>query len=223
MANTTYSNFFLSNEVEDQYNSHLDLQQFCTVDNSLTGTAGMTRKIHVYKATSGTEKLTKGQGNTKSIEASFTEKEYTVLLAQNRFDYYDEEAMTDPMIVTTGMGFAGTDIFNTENADIYAAYKSAKMAFVTSSLGFDAFVDAAAMMNLENLEDAGIFGFVNPADMAKVRKALKDDSQIRRGVCKERLRRNCRRNQYLRQEGRRRRQDHHRDQEGGHALQQEGH
>ena len=58
MANTTYSNFFLSNEVEDQYNSHLDLQQFCTVDNSLTGTAGMTRKIHVYKATSGTEKLT---------------------------------------------------------------------------------------------------------------------------------------------------------------------
>ena len=36
MANTTYSNFFLSNEVEDQYNSHLDLQQFCTVDNSLT-------------------------------------------------------------------------------------------------------------------------------------------------------------------------------------------
>jgi hypothetical protein len=49
MANTTYSNFFLSNEVEDQYNSHLDLQQFCTVDNGLNGTAGMTRKIHVYK------------------------------------------------------------------------------------------------------------------------------------------------------------------------------
>lgn len=175
MANTTYSNFFLSNEVEDQYNSHLDLQQFCTVDNSLTGTAGMTRKIHVYKATSGTEKLTKGQGNTKSIEASFTEKEYTILLAQNRFDYYDEEAMTDPMIVTTGMQFAGTDLFNTENADIYAAYKSAKMAFVTSSLGFDAFVDAAAMMNLENLEGVNIFGFINPSDMAKVRKALKDD------------------------------------------------
>ena len=31
MANTTYSNFFLSNEVEDQYNSHLDLQQFCKI------------------------------------------------------------------------------------------------------------------------------------------------------------------------------------------------
>ena len=38
MAHKIYENFYLSNEVEDQYNSHLDLQQFCTVDNSLVGT-----------------------------------------------------------------------------------------------------------------------------------------------------------------------------------------
>ena len=61
MPNTVYDNFFLSNEIEDQYNSHLDLQQFCTVDNSLTGTAGMLRKIHVYRATNGTEKLDMGE------------------------------------------------------------------------------------------------------------------------------------------------------------------
>ena len=54
--NTGYSNFFLSNEVEDQFESHLNLQQFCTVDRSLQGTAGMTRKINVYSATNGTEK-----------------------------------------------------------------------------------------------------------------------------------------------------------------------
>lgn len=44
MAHKIYDNFYLSNEIEDQFNSHLDLQQFCTVDNSLVGTAGMTRK-----------------------------------------------------------------------------------------------------------------------------------------------------------------------------------
>lgn len=55
--------------------------QFCTVDNSLTGTAGMDYKVHVYKATDGTEKLTKGEGNTKTIEADFTEKVYKILLA----------------------------------------------------------------------------------------------------------------------------------------------
>ena len=61
MANTVYENFYLSNEIEDQYNSHLNLQQFCTIDNTLVGTAGMTRKIHKYTATNGTEKLTIGK------------------------------------------------------------------------------------------------------------------------------------------------------------------
>ena len=175
MANTVYDNFYLSNEIEDQYKSHLDLQQFCTVDNSLTGTAGMTRKIHKYKATEGTEKLTKGQGNTKSIEVSFGEEEYTILLAQNRFQYYDEEAMTDPMVVTTGTRHAGTDLFNTVNADIFAEFNKATLSVSAASLDFGAFVDAVAKLNLENLEGVSIFGFVCAADMAKLRKALKDD------------------------------------------------
>lgn len=91
MAHKIYDNFYLSNEVEDQFNSHLDLQQFCTVDNSLVGTAGMKRKINVYKATAGTEKLKMGEGNTKSIEVSFTPEEYEIQLAQNKFQYYDEQ------------------------------------------------------------------------------------------------------------------------------------
>ena len=43
--NTIYDSFYLSNEVEDQFNSHLDLQQFCTVDRTLEGAAGMIRQI----------------------------------------------------------------------------------------------------------------------------------------------------------------------------------
>ena len=70
MAHLIYDNFYLSNEVEDQYNSHLDLQQFCNVDNSLVGTAGMKRRINVYRATDGTQKLAMGEGNTKSIEVN---------------------------------------------------------------------------------------------------------------------------------------------------------
>ena len=175
MPNTVYENFYLSNEIEDQYNSHLDLQQFCTVDNTLTGTAGMTRKIHKYKATDGTEKLTKGKGNTKSIEVSFGEEEYTIRLAQNRFQYYDEEAMTDPMVVTTGTRHAGTDLFNTVNADIFAEFNKATLSVSATALDFGAFVDAVAKLNLENLEGVSIFGFVCAADMAKIRKTLKDD------------------------------------------------
>lgn len=175
MANTVYDNFFLSNEVEDQYKSHLDLQQFCTIDNSLVGTEGMLRKIHVYKATDGTEKLTKGNGNTKSIEVSYTEKEYRIILAQNRFTYNDEDAMTDGNLVPVGMKHSGTDLFNTVNKDIFAEFNKATLTVKSAKLDFDIFVDAVAKLNLENLEGVNIFGFVCAEDMATLRKSLKED------------------------------------------------
>ena len=173
MAHKIYDNFYLSNEVEDQYNSHLDLLQFCNIDNSLVGTSGMKRKINVYSATDGTQKLAMGEGNTKSIEVTYSEKEYEICLAQNRFEYFDEQAMTDPMLVPVGMKHAGTDLFNTVNADIFAEFKKATLAVTASTFGFDAFVDAMAKLNTE--EEPKTFGFVCPEDMAKVRKALKDE------------------------------------------------
>lgn len=175
MPNTPYSNFYLSNEVEDQFNSHLDLQNFCKVDRGLVGNPGMIRKINVYSATNGTQKLAVGNGNTQSIEVSYTQKEYTILLAQNRFKYYDEDAMTDPMIVPVGMRHAGTDMFNTVNADIFAEFNKATKVVVVNSLDFAAFADAEAMYNSEKLENENLFAFVAPADVAAIRKALKDD------------------------------------------------
>ena len=172
---TIYENFFLSNEVEDQLNSHLDLQSFCTIDSSLEGVAGMKRIINTYRATDGTEKLTLGAGNTKSIEVSLSAKEYEIALAQNRFQYFDEQAMTDPMLVPVGMKHAGTDIFNTIQSDIYAEFNKTGLEVPCAAFDFDAFVDAVAALNLENDEDVTIFAFVNPKDKAKVRKALKDD------------------------------------------------
>ena len=175
MANTAYENFFLGSIVEDQFNSHLNLARFVTVDTSLQGTAGMKKIINVYSATDGTEKLTQGQGNSKSITAGFTQKEYEILLAQNRFDWYDEEAMKDPMLVPVGMKHAGTDLFNTMNADIFAEYKKGTQTVPASAPNFDAFVDAVAKLNMENDEGKEIFAFVNPKNKAAVRKALKDE------------------------------------------------
>ncbi len=175
MANQVYNNFFLSNTVEDQFNSHLDLQQFCTIDRTLVGTAGMKRVIHTYRATDGTEKLTVGQGNSKSIEVSYTPVEYEIALAQNRFEWFDEHAMTDPMLVPTGMKHAGTDMFNTVQGDIYGEFAKTGLEVPAATPDFDAFVDASAALNLENLEDVSVFAFVCPKDKAKIRKALKDD------------------------------------------------
>lgn len=177
MANTVYSNFYLSNEVEDQFNSHLNLQQFCTLDNNLVGTPGMIRKINVYTATNGTQKLTMGVGNSQSIEVGYSQKAYTILLAQNRFKYFDEQAMTDPMLVPVGTKHMGTDMFNTVNADIYAEFAKATQVVVGTKFDFDLFADAQSVLALENLEDVTIFAFVSPADVADIRKELKDTLQ----------------------------------------------
>jgi hypothetical protein len=175
MAHTIYENFVLANTVEDQYNSHLDLMRFCTIDNDLVGTPGMKKKIHVYSATSGTEKLGMGQGNSKDITVSYAPVEYEILMAQNRFPYFDEEEMTDPMVVDTGMRHAGVDLFNHVNADIFAEFNKATLTHSAAAPDFACFADAAALLNAENLENMELFAFVCPADMAKIRKALKDE------------------------------------------------
>ena len=179
MANTIYDNFFLSNEIEDQFNSHLDLQKFVKVDNSLVGEAGMLRKINRYRATSATQKLTMGNGNTKSIEVSYGAREYRIAMAQNRFQYYDEEAMTDPMLVPTGVRHMGTDMFNTVNADLFGEFNKTPQVVVVQNFGFDGFADAVSMMNIEGTdndpESIMAFAFVCPSDVAALRKALKDE------------------------------------------------
>lgn len=175
MAHTIYDNFVLANEIEDQYNSYLDLARFCTVDNSLSGTPGMVKKINTYSATSGTEKLAMGAGNTKDIEVSYTDEEYRILMAQNRFYYYDEQEMTDPMVVTTGLRHAAVDMFNHVNADVFAEFNKATLAHTSAAPDFACFADAAALLNVENLEGLELFAFLNPKDVAKARKAMKDE------------------------------------------------
>ena len=175
MAHNIYENFVLANEIEDQYNSYLDLARFCTVDNSLTGTPGMVKKIHTYNATSGTEKLAMGAGNTKDIEVDYTPEEYRILMAQNRFKYFDEQEMTDPMVVTTGLRHAAVDMFNHVNADVFAEFNKATLEHTATAPDFGCFADAASLLNVENLEGLELFAFVSPKDMAKVRKALKDE------------------------------------------------
>lgn len=173
-----YPNYVLENTIEDQYNSHLDLMRFCTVDNSLVGVAGDTKKIRVYRATDATEKLAMGEGNTKNIEVTYSDEEYTILLAQNRFPYYDEELMKDPLVVDTGVRHMTTDMFNTNQADIFAEFnKASRSVAVSGNDYFGAFVDAVALLPGENQEELEVFAFVHPNNKAAVRKALKDSLQ----------------------------------------------
>lgn len=175
--NTYYPNFVLENEIEDQYNSLLDLQRFCTVDNTLEGTPGMIKKINVYSATNGTEDVAIGVGNTQTITVTYAQETYEIKTAQNRFAYLDEEIMADPMVLTTGLRHMAVDMFNHVNADVFNEFKKAAKVLPVSAINFDAFADAVAALNVENIEGLEVFAFVNPKNMAVVRKAMKDTLQ----------------------------------------------
>ena len=176
MANKTYPNHVLANNFENQYATKLDLMQFCTVDDSLAGVAGDTVKINTYTATEGTEVLAMGEGNTKDIEVSYETKEYTIELLQNRFSYFDEEAMRDPKIVEKGQEHGVVDMFNTAQNKAMAEFGKATLVAPVSKFDFDAFVDGAALFDNE-LGELSIFALVNKKDVAEIRKNLKDSLQ----------------------------------------------
>ena len=174
MANKLYPNHVLANRFEDQYNSKLDLMQFCTVDDSLVGVAGDVKKINTYTATDGTEVLTMGEGNTKDIEVSYEEKEYTIELLQNRFPYFDEEEMRDPLVIEKGLNHMAVDMFNTANGKAMAEFNKASLSAPVTAFDFDAFVDGVALFPTEN-EEVSIFALVHKDNMKEIRKNLKDD------------------------------------------------
>ena len=176
MANKLYPNHVLENRFEDQYNSKLDLMQFCTVDDSLVGVAGDTKKINTYTATDGTEVLEMGAGNTKDIEVSYETKEYTIELLQNRFPYFDEEEMNDPLVVEKGLGHMAVDMFNTANKKAMAEFNKASISVPVTTFDFAAFVDGAAMLPFEG-EDVPTFALCHKNDVKEIRKNLKDSLQ----------------------------------------------
>jgi hypothetical protein len=114
-----------------------------------------------------------GEGNSKDIEVSFTENEYEVQTFQGRFVYHDEEEMTDPMVVDTGLAGIASDMVNTFTKLAIAEYEKATLAQTGTAWDFDVVVDAIAKMDLE--DEAGLFLLISPEDKGAFRKALKED------------------------------------------------
>lgn len=179
MAHTIYENFILENKLADMLKTQVDLNNYMTIDTSLTENAGMIKKIHTYRATSGVEQLNMGEGNTKDIEVSFDAKEYKVKTFQGRFIYHDEEEMTDPMVVDTGLAGIVSDMVNTFTDLAIAEYDNATLTQTATAWSFDVVVDALAKMNMETEE--GLFLLISPADQAAFRKALRTDLSYSEG------------------------------------------
>lgn len=179
MAHTIYENQVLENKMTDILTTQIDLNAYMTVDTSLTEQAGMKKVINTYTATGDVEELAMGEGNSTEIEVSFVPTEYDVLTYQGYFHYFDEQAMTDPMVVDTGLDGSAKTMVNKFTARAIEEFEKANLELKPTVWSFDAVVDAIAKMDLE-AED-GLFLLISPADQAKFRKALKDDLKYSEG------------------------------------------
>ena len=179
MAHQVYENIILSNKINDILTTQVNLNNYMTIDNSLAEDAGMTKKVITYTSTGAVEALEMGKGNTASLEVQKTEANYTVKTYQGKFAFYDEEEMTDAMVVDTGLKHSADNMVNTFTANAIAEMEKATLEVKPAAWSFDAVVDAIAAMNLEN-ED-GLFLLISPADKAAFRKALKDDLKYSEG------------------------------------------
>jgi len=179
MAHVVYENKILSNKINDILTTQVDLNQYMTVDTSMTESAGMKKSINTYTSTGEVEALAMGEGNTGEIEVSFTTKEYEVLRYQGKFTFYDEQEMKDPMVVETGLKHSADNMVNKFTALAIAEYEKATLATTATAWSFDVVVDAIAEMNLEN--EAGLFLLISPKDKAEFRKALREDLSYSEG------------------------------------------
>lgn len=173
MAHTIYENFVLENKIEDMLITKVDMNNYLTTDYSLTEAAGMKKIIHVYTATGDVEELAMGEGNSSEIEVSFTPVEYEVGTTQGKFAYYDEQEMTDPMVVDTGLQKLAANMANDLTEKAIAEFGKATLIHYGATWTFDDIVDAIALLNTEDEE--GLFLLINPAEKAAFRKNLKGE------------------------------------------------
>lgn len=171
----TYDNEVLATKLENQLTTRLDMNQFTTVDYTLSENAGMVKRVRTYSGTGDVEDLTMGKGNTKDIGAGYTDVTYEVVTTQGRVPYYDEQMMNDPAAVDAALTRLTVALTNDLTAKVVAELDKATNIQYSTTFSFDNIVDAVASFPDEQVD--GLFMLVNKADAATIRKALKDSLQ----------------------------------------------
>lgn len=170
MANTVYDNFVLESKLKDILSTKLNTKTLMTIDNSLTESAGMIKKVNTYTYTGKVEKLAKGAKNTQRGAITYASTPYTVKVAQQVFDYYDEEFMQDPNVLDYGLEGAAQVMVNDMTADFFTEIAKATLSqtYTSGQFSYDVVVDAIEKMNIE--DESGLFLLVGNDLKAQIRK-----------------------------------------------------
>lgn len=178
MANTVYPNRVIEAKAKDLLTTIINARSLMTLDTALSTNAGMIKTINTYTYTGAVEKVAEGEGNTVRGSVSYVGKDYVVKVAQQAFDYIDEDVMKDPQIVDIGVKGATQVMANDMTAGFYEALATTSTEGTElvqnvnfakgKALSYDVIVDAISALNLESEKD--IFIIIPNAWKAALRK-----------------------------------------------------
>ena len=178
----TFDNEVLETKLENQLITKLDMNQFITLDNSLTEAPGMTKRIRTYVGTGAVEDLEMGEGNTEVIGSQFSDVPYEVKTTQGKVPFYDEQQMNDPIAIDKAVEHLAENMVNDVTTKVVGELRKATGTIAT--LDFAGIVDAIAEMPDE--EENDMYLLMNKKAYAAVQKACKDElkyveAYVRRG------------------------------------------
>jgi len=170
MAHILYDNMVLENTINDILETKLNAQNLMTIDNDLQSEAGMVKRINAYQYEGAVEEVAKGAKNTEKGKVSFTGKDYRVTVKQQTFEYADEDAMQDPLVVQVGINGAATEMVNHMNDEYFREIaKTSTLHEVSGALSYDCVVDAIEKMNVAE-DETGLFLLIGNDLKAQIRK-----------------------------------------------------
>lgn len=178
----TFDNEVLEVKLENQLITALNMNQFITMDYSLTEQPGMVKKIRTYVGTGEVEDLDMGEGNTKAIGSQFSEVPYEVTTTQGHVPFYDEQQMNDPVAIDKAIQHLSEALTNDVTTKVVAELRKGSGTLAT--LDFDGVVDAIAEFPEENA--TGLYLLMNKLAYAALQKTCKDqlkyvEDYVRRG------------------------------------------
>lgn len=178
----TFDNEVLEVKLENQLITAMNMNQFITMDYSLTEAPGMVKKIRTYRGTGAVEDLAMGAGNSVAIGSEFSEESYEVTTTQGHVPFYDEQQMNDPVAIDKAIQHLSEALTNDITTKVVAELD--KGTGVLATLDFDGVVDAVAEFPEENA--TGLYLLMAKDAYADVQKACKDQLKyvedfVRRG------------------------------------------
>ena len=174
-SHVLYDNEVLESKLDDLLETKLNAINLMTVDNTLAQAPGMKKVVNKYTYEGQMERLAAGKGNETSGIVSFEAEEYPVAVAQQRFQYQDEQVMQDPMVLEVGLKGMAAQIVNDLNTQFFAEAAKANIEVTSAgaNIAYADVVDAIAELqgaSVANEDEAGLFLLIAPDVKAGIRK-----------------------------------------------------